>query len=333
MPSQNLLGAFLRAQREHMRPEDAGLADRGRRRVSGLRREELAMLADVSPDYYIRLEQGRQLPSERVTQALARALQLDDIATAYLYELTRPGLETRGSRRSPESAARELQTLLDQWTTTPAWVSDRCADVIAANALATELNPSYKPGCNSLRDQLLQETAKREIFINYDECIADAVASLRARAGAHLHDPRISSYIDQLTRESPLFARLWARQEVRFHAAGYKRLHHPAVGRLDFRSESMTVNDTDGYIMTLYYAEPGSLTATKVCELAALVQSRQAQSLISTEKQRTSLRPTPEQRHDNQQNAHLALTAKHTLIGRRGYRRREASHGVPRSSA
>jgi transcriptional regulator with XRE-family HTH domain len=293
VPSQNLLGAFLRAQREQMRPEDVGLADRGRRRVSGLRREELAMLADVSPDYYVRLEQGRQLPSERVTQALARALRLDDIATAYLYELAHPGLGTGRSRRSPESAARELQILLDQWSTTPAWVSDRCTDVVAANALAIELNPSYQPGCNSLRDQLLQERAKRKIFINYDECLADAVASLRARAGAHLHDPRISSYVDQLTRESPLFARLWARQEVRFHAAGYKRLHHPAVGRLDFRSETMTVNDTDGYIMTLYHAEPGSPTTAKVHELAALIQSRQTQSPASAQKQPTSLPPAP----------------------------------------
>jgi len=229
------------------------------------------MLADVSPDYYVRLEQGRQLPSEHVTQALARALQLDDIATAHLYELARPSPETRRGRRGPASAGRDLQTLLDQWTTTPAWVSDRCADVVAANALATELNPSFKPGCNSLRDLLLQEAAKREIFINYDECVADAVASLRARAGARLDDPRISAYVDELTRTSPLFARLWARQEVRFHAAGYKRLNHPAVGRLDFLSESMTVNDTDGYIMTLYYAEPGSLTATRVRELADLI--------------------------------------------------------------
>lgn len=176
-------------------------------------------------------------------------------------------------RRWP-ALCQDLQTLLDQWTTTPAWVSDRCADVVAANALATELNPAFAPGRNSLRDLVVHETARRGIFINYDECVADAVASLRARAGAHLQDPRISSYIDELTRTSPLFARLWERQEVRFHAAGYKRLNHPAVGRLDFLSESMTVNDTDGYIMTLYYAEPGSLTAARVCELAALVQSK-----------------------------------------------------------
>ena len=125
------------------------------------------------------------------------------------------------------------------------------------------------------------------------------MASLRARAGAHLHDPRISSYIDELAKASPLFARLWERQEVRFHAAGYKRLNHPAVGRLDFLSESMTVNDTDGYIMTLYYAEPGSPTATRMCELAALVQSKRLHSRVSGQQQPTSLRPAPEQHRGN----------------------------------
>jgi transcriptional regulator with XRE-family HTH domain len=247
------------------------LPDRGGRRVPGLRREELASLADVSPDYYRRIEQGHQLPSDAVARALARALRLDDIAAAYLFDLARSQPESRQIRRSPETAGAELQTLLDQWTTTPAWVSDRCAYCIAANALATELNPSFAPGRNTLSSLVLEETDKREIFVNYEECVAAAVASLRARAAGHLREPNVAAYVRELEAASPRFAELWARQEVRFHAAGYIRLRHPLVGQLDFRSESMTVNDTEGYIMTLYYAEPGSDTAGKLAKLQALV--------------------------------------------------------------
>ena len=244
-----------------------GLSAYGNRRVSGLRREEVAKLAEVSPDYYVRIEQGRQLPSEQVTRALARALRLDDIATAYLFDLARRPPDSGDAGRSPEMAGLGLQTLIDQWTTTPAWVSDRCTDCIAANALATELNPSFQRGRNTLRDMVLQEEEKREIFINYEECVSAAVASLRARAGGHLNDPKVASYVREFESASPLFAQLWARHEVRFHATGYKILRHPIVGRLDFLSESMMVNDTDGYVMTLYYAEPGSETADKVSEL------------------------------------------------------------------
>jgi transcriptional regulator with XRE-family HTH domain len=271
MAGQNLLGEFLRARREQLSPEDVGLSANGHRRVSGLRREELAKLAEVSPDYYVRIEQGRQLPSEQVTRALARALQLDDIATAYLFDLARRPPESGDYGRSPEAVGVALQTLLDQWTTTPAWVSDRCTDCIAANALATELNPSFKRGRNTLRDLVLQEEEKREIFINYEECVSAAVASLRARARGHLNDPKVASYVRELESASPLFAQLWARHEVRFHAAGYKILRHPIVGRLEFLSETMIVNDTDGYVMTLYYAEPGSETADKVSTLRELL--------------------------------------------------------------
>ena len=271
MVGQNLLGEFLRARREQLSPEDVGLSNNGHRRVRGLRREEVAELAEVSPDYYVRIEQGRQMPSEQVTRTLARALHLDDIATTYLFDLARRPPDSSKCGRSREAAGLALQTLLDQWTATPAWVSDRCTNCIAANALATELNPSFKCGRNTLRDLVLQEQEKREIFINYEECVSAAVASLRARAGGHLNEPKVSTYVRELESASPLFAQLWAKHEVRFHAAGYKILRHPVVGRLDFLSETMTVNDTDGYVMTLYYAEPGSETAEKVSELRELL--------------------------------------------------------------
>ena len=274
MAGQNLLGEFLRAQRARVAPEDVGLAGRRGRRVPGLRREELATLADVSPDYYRRIEQGHQLPSDAVTRALARALRLDDTAADYLFNLARSQPESRQGRRSTETAGAELQILLDQLTATPAWVSDRCAYCVAANALATELNPSFAPGRNTLSSMFLEEADKREIFISYDEAAEGAVASLRARTAGHLRDPKVASYVRELEAASPRFAELWARQEVRFHAAGYQRLRHPGVGELDFRAESTTVHDTEGYIMTLYYAEPGSETATRLAKLQALLAGK-----------------------------------------------------------
>jgi len=175
----------------------------------------------------------------------------------------------------------ELQALIDQWFTTPAWVSDRCAYCVAANALATELNPSIARGLNTLRPMFLEEADKRAIYINYDECVEDAVAALRARTGGHLRVPEIAAFIRELEAASPRFAELWARQEVRFHAAGYKRLRHPVVGQLDFRSESMIVNDTEGYIMTVYYAEPGGDTAERLSRLQMIV-AREERGRVST---------------------------------------------------
>jgi transcriptional regulator with XRE-family HTH domain len=267
---QNLLGEFLRARRKELSPAEAGLRSWGTRRVPGLRREEVARLADVSPDYYVRLEQGRQVPSEQVIHALARAMRLDEIATTYLFDLARESRESGIRIRTDEAAVSALQTLVDQWTGTPAWVSSRCANILAGNTLAIELNPSYKPGCNALRDLFLHEHEKREIFVNYDECAATAVASLRARAGGHLNDSEISAYVSELQRISPAFAEIWARHEVRFHGAGIKpTLRHPLVGELEFLSESMIVNDTEGYILTVYYAEPGSETARRLSKLRA----------------------------------------------------------------
>jgi transcriptional regulator with XRE-family HTH domain len=271
MTGQNLLGDFLRARRGQLAPQDLGLAVSGTRRVPGLRREEVARLAEVSPDYYVRIEQGRQVPSERVARALARALRLDHIGEAHLFELARFPPESGDCGRSREAADRSLQTLLDQWTTTPAWVSDRLTFCVAANTLATELNPSFRPGCNTLREHLLQEEAKRQIYDNYEDNISAGVASFRARAGGHLSDPGVAAYVQELETASPVFAELWRRQEVRYHATVKPRLNHPVLGAFEFSCESMMVNHTDGYVLTVYSAEPGSETAGKMVKLRALL--------------------------------------------------------------
>jgi transcriptional regulator with XRE-family HTH domain len=165
MRQANLLGEFLRARRAQLHPEEVGFPARHGRRVPGLRREELAMLASVSSDYYTRLEQGRSLPSPHVTQALAQALKLDAAATSHLHQLARGAPEQRRDDDDTPSA-HGLQTLLDQWSATPAWVSDRYAQVLAANALMTALNPAFTPGSNALRALFVDEAAMRELYVD-----------------------------------------------------------------------------------------------------------------------------------------------------------------------
>jgi transcriptional regulator with XRE-family HTH domain len=228
------------------------------------------VLAGVSADYYTRLEQGRSLPSVQVTQALARALKLDTAATSHLHQLARGAPESRPHDDATLSV-RGLQILLDQWSSTPAWVSDRRAQVLAANALVTLLNPACTPGGNVLRGLFADETDMRELYVDYEDVAAAAVASLRARNGAELDDDQLSELVNELTHESTLFARLWSRHDVRFHTSvlGMIRLRHPEFGPMEFHTESMVVNGRVGTVLTVYYADPDSATARKLAELSS----------------------------------------------------------------
>jgi transcriptional regulator with XRE-family HTH domain len=280
MPQANLVGEFLRARRAQLHPEEVGLSARDGRRVPGLRREELAVLAGVSCDYYTRLEQGRSLPSLQVTQALARALKLDAAATSHLHQLAGHAPDHL-SHDVDTLSARGLQTLLDQWPATPAWVSDRHAQVMAANALIRSLNPTCAPGSNSLRELFAEEARMREFYVDYEDVAAAAVASLRARNGAELDDRELSALVSELTHKSTLFARLWSRHDVRFHTAGLNiiRLRHPDAGRMEFHTESMVVNGRVGAVLTVYYADPDSATARKLAELSSTTTRRARQAV------------------------------------------------------
>lgn len=228
------------------------------------------MLASVSSDYYTRLEQGRSLPSPNVTQALAQALKLDAAATSHLHELARRAPEPRRDDGDTPSA-HGLQTLLDQWSATPAWVSDRYAQVLAANALMTSLNPAFTPGSNALRALFVDEAAMRELYVDYEDVAAAAVASLRTRNGADLDDGQLSELVSELAHESTLFAQLWSRHEVRFHTDGLDiiRLRHPVAGPMEFHVQSMLVIGRVGTVLSAYYADPDSATARKLAELSA----------------------------------------------------------------
>lgn len=271
MNSDNRLGAFLRARRELVRPEEFGLPGGGRRRVAGLRREEIAMLAGVSADYYVRLEQGRDKhPSEQVVTALARVFSLDDEGTAHLRELARPTAARARPPRRPERVAPGLLRLMEAWSHTPAVVLGRHLDVLAANPLAAAVNGCSVPGVNQVRMVFLDPRA-RDVFPNWSQIAADTVASLRATAGTDLDDPRLTELVGELSLKSDEFRRLWARHDVRAKTSGVKQFHNEMVGKLTLAYESFAVNGAPGQLLIAYHAEPGSPSERSLALLGSLI--------------------------------------------------------------
>ncbi|MEV0297271.1 helix-turn-helix transcriptional regulator [Nocardia sp. NPDC050710] len=271
MDSDNRLGSFLRARRELARPEDFGIPAGGQRRVAGLRREEVALLAGVSADYYVRLEQGRDKhPSEQVIAALARVFDLDAEGTAHLRELARPVLRRKRAPRRPERVSPGLLRLMDTWTTTPVLVMGRYLDVLAANPLAAAVNSCSVPGVNQLRMMFLDPEACN-IYADWPTVAAETVASLRATAGDDLDDPRLTELVGELSLKSAEFRRLWARHDVRVKTAGVKRFINPMVGALTLSYEIFTVNDAQGQILVAYHAEPGSSSEHALGLLGSMV--------------------------------------------------------------
>jgi transcriptional regulator with XRE-family HTH domain len=273
MAQENLIGEYLRARRELVRPVDVGVPDLGshRRRVAGLRREEVAMLAGVSADYYVRLEQGRdQHPSTQVIDALARALQLDDDAAAHLRRLAEP--PTRRRRRSsprPEKVPAGIRQLIDSWSHTPAYVQGRYMDVLAANPLATTLAPYYVEGENLIRATFVDPRV-REMYGNWEQLSRSTVAGLRALVGPDVDDPRLNELVGELSVRSEHFRKLWARHDVRPKRSGTTRIEHPLVGPLQLSYEKLPIPDTDHQALSIYHAAPGSSSA-QALELLATI--------------------------------------------------------------
>lgn len=269
----NRLGEYLRARREVAQPADVGLPDGfGRRRVPGLRREEVAMLAGVSADYYVRLEQGRDKhPSEQVIEALAGVLGLDDDAVAHVRELARPTTRRRRPQPRPERVSAGAERLIASWAFTPALVVGRYLDVLAANPLATALNSCLQAGVNQVRAFFLDPVA-RDIYPDWDAVAVDTAASLRAAAGADLDDPRLTELVGELSLKSEVFRRLWARHDVRAKASGTKRFRHPMVGDLTLAYESLAVTSAPGQLVIAYHAEPGSPSEQALALLSSTVR-------------------------------------------------------------
>jgi transcriptional regulator with XRE-family HTH domain len=213
MPS-TALGRYLRARRELVRPEEVDIKPVGRRRVPGLRREELAMLAGISSDYYLRLEQGRDHhPSAQVIDALARALQLDEQATAHLHALAQPAA-ARPPPDEPERAPSSIEQLIALWPTTPAFVVSRHLDVLAANALASAVSAVFSPGVNLVRATFLDPEVRRSMG-DWDNNAQSTVARLRGMAGLEVDDRRLAELVEELSAQSGEFRRLWTAMTSR----------------------------------------------------------------------------------------------------------------------
>jgi transcriptional regulator with XRE-family HTH domain len=273
MDDHNALGSFLRARREQVRPEQVGLTGGGRRRTPGLRREEVATLAGMSSDYYLRIEQGREkTPSAQILEALARVLLLDAAESDYLFGLVRP----RPRRLAPAS----LETvptgtrLLVATLALPAFVEDRYLQILTANPLAAALSPNMRPGVNRLLAAFL-DPAEQALHADWERATASAVGQLRARMGRETDDPRMIALIGELSMKSERFRRLWAQQAVITPVGGPVTLHHPEVGEMQLYREKYEIAGTDGQVMVVYHPEPGTPSAESMALLGSLTATEQ----------------------------------------------------------
>jgi transcriptional regulator with XRE-family HTH domain len=269
----NALGAYLRARRELVDPARAGIRVTGIRRTPGLRREEVATLAGISADYYLRLEQGRDHnPSPQVLEALARVYGLDSAATAYLMSLSAAAASPTG-RSAPRRPRQErvptgIRQLLDV-IGLPAFVESRIFDVLAGNRLAAALSPSMSPGHNRLRSLFL-DPAERDLYPDWDQAVAGMVAAFRTSLGADGDDPRAAQLVGELSLASEDFRRLWARHDVKPLTGAPVRMVHPQVGPLQLRREKLPIGDSNGQILAIYHAEPGSDSQRSLALLGSL---------------------------------------------------------------
>jgi transcriptional regulator with XRE-family HTH domain len=272
------LRAFLRTRRARLTPKGVGLPSFGeRRRVPGLRREELAQLAGVSFDYYVRLEQGRtRNVSESILDAVARALQLSAAERAHLFNLARP---TELRRRSEQAVPVRpgLRRLVETITTTPAFVLDRRSQVLAWNELAAALIADFDAMAprerNFARFLFLDERA-RSLYPDWDKAARNSVASLRMAAGRDPDDPALNELVGELSVKSEAFSHLWADHDVRERTYGTKRYHHPIAGEMTIAYEALQLPADPDLTLMLYTVEAGSPSEAAMQRLVRLVESR-----------------------------------------------------------
>lgn len=272
------LGEFLRSRRGRITPEDVGIISFGARRVPGLRREELAQLAGVSPTYYTRLEQGQSTnASESVIDAIAQALKLDEDERAHLHDLARPAPAKRRRARRPETVPSGAAQLINAMAEVPAVVMGPRSDVLAWNRLAHALlaghydfeapsRPAERP---NLTKMLFLDPHTRELYSRWDEEAARAVASLRLLAGRYSDDPELARLIGELALNSNEFALLWSKHPVGNCVSGTKHLHHPVVGDLELEFQMLELPDRSGQRVLTYTATPRSASAAALALLTA----------------------------------------------------------------
>ncbi|MBT0774241.1 helix-turn-helix domain-containing protein [Kineosporia sp. J2-2] len=272
---------FLSTRRARISPEQAGLpAYGGNRRVKGLRREEVAMMAGVSVDYYIRMERGNLSgASDSVLESLADALQLDEAERVHLFSLARTSASPSRARRAPAPVTVRpvIQQVLDAMPDTPAWVRNGRHDIIAMNPMARALyslilEDPRRPA-NTTRFVYLDRRAP-EFFVDYERIAQDAAAMLRLEAGRNPTDKALIELVGELSTQSELFRHRWASHDVKFHRTGVKRLRHPVVGQLDLDFESMDLSSEPGLRLNIYTAAAGTPTADGLKLLASWAASQ-----------------------------------------------------------
>ena len=283
MNPQGDIREFLTSRRARLTPDKAGLqAYGGTRRVPGLRREEVAMLAGVSVDYYNRLERGRiSGASDAVLESLADALQLDEAERVHLFDLARRSVGTSARRRSarPATIRPVVQQVLDAIIDAPAWVRNARFDHLAHNQMARAL---YSPAladprrpANSARFIYL-DPAAQDFFVDWERAADDIAAMLRSEAGRHPHDQKLQDLIGELSTRSEDFRRRWAAHDVRFHRTGVKQLHHPVVGEMELSFEAMTLSSDPDLTLLVYAAAPDTPSADALRMLATWAATEEA---------------------------------------------------------
>jgi transcriptional regulator with XRE-family HTH domain len=272
------VGDFLRARRGQVTPEQVGLPTTTRRRVTGLRREEVATLAGLSVDYYVRLEQGRERhPSTQVLAAIADALQLDDDAHQHLFRLAgfTPGLRTAAG---PERVDPDLLQLMSGWPDNPALLLGRTYDVLARNALGAALWRPFTHSDNLLLNIFL-DGAAASFYANWRQAAVNTVAGFRAAAGIAGDDPRVAEIVEELRAASQEFVEIWERNSARGKAADVKTFRHPEVGELTLRMQTFDVRSTPGQQLVVYHAEPGTASAQALALLGTLYATENSRSM------------------------------------------------------
>jgi transcriptional regulator with XRE-family HTH domain len=281
MDSRTELGEFLRSRRAAVKPQDVGLQDYGRRRVPGLRREELSMLAGVSVEHYTRIEQGRGVrASAQVLDAIASALSLSDAERAHLHDLAEPEPEPT-SRRRPrlqQRVAPGIVRLLGQLHDHPAFVLGRRMDVLAWNPLAAALLGDFsrlEPRRRNMARLVFLDEETIALYPEWERVARETVAFLRRDSARDLEDPQLAELIGELSLKSESFRRWWNSREVRDKASGTKRFRHPVVGELELTYETLLPAGALDQALVMYTAEPGSRSYTALQLLATVAAEGQ----------------------------------------------------------
>lgn len=267
-------GKFLKAMRSRLKPDDAGLpGTSGARRVPGLRREEIARLADMSTDYYTRLEQGRNIhPSRAVLDSVARALRLDSSEQAHMMDLLENCAESQRPPIPAQGVRPGLRQLLDAVGDVPALVLGRRSDVLAGNRLAFLLFADFlamPAGERNLTRWLMLEPRARELFRDWKTVAAEAVGALRVDVGRHPNDAKANQLVGELAVHSEHFRQWWAGHRVATPSAGSLRLHHPVVGDLELNFENLVLPDDPDQVLRVFSAKPGSPSADSLSLLGS----------------------------------------------------------------